>query len=100
MIKTSRRYKHILSYFQGVLASNSWFFMVASLCHGLIDHCILLVCEAYYELDRLEDLGVVTDCQGEVQKLLLACMDTRETQYVPHLSVLDQFLCSEEFNDM
>ena len=76
MIETSSCYENVLSDFQGVLASNSWFLMVACICHGLIDHCILLVCETYHELDRLEDLRIVTDCQSEVQKLLLARMDT------------------------
>ena len=74
MIETSSGYKHILTYFQGVLASNSWLLMVASLCHGLVDHCVLLICEAYNELDRLEDLRIVTDRQSEVQKLLLTRM--------------------------
>ena len=66
MIETSSCYENVLSDFQGVLASNSWFLMVASLCHGLIDHRVLLICEAYDEFNRLEDLRIVTDCQGEV----------------------------------
>ena len=54
IIKTSCYEKDVLANPECVLATNTWFIVERSFCHGLVDHSVIVILETGCEFDCLD----------------------------------------------